>query len=180
MLAPAGGISAAAQEIRISSPDGATSAGVDKNGQARFEPITTDRITLTVTKTKPLTVHNPLADRKLQLPVGLNEVYLPALDEYRVPAPDPDQTFELPCGKGPMLAVDGTLHATKAAGKVRDLTGRRPIDVELCAGEAEDGSIELDAGFPHRGDGRHRLAGAHRCDAGQRRRRQGGGPGILR
>ncbi|WP_326808620.1 alpha-(1-_3)-arabinofuranosyltransferase [Streptomyces sp. NBC_01775] len=146
VLAPAGGISAAAQEIRISSPDGATSAGVDKNGQARFEPITTDRITLTVTKTKPLTVHNPLADRKLQLPVGLNEVYLPALDEYRVPAPDPDQTFELPCGKGPMLAVDGTLHATKAAGKVRDLTGRRPIDVELCAGEAEDGSIELDAG----------------------------------
>ncbi|MBO8190924.1 DUF3367 domain-containing protein [Streptomyces oryzae] len=146
VLAPAGGISAAAKEVRISSPDGATTAGVDKFGQARFESIETDQMTLTVTKTKPLTVHNPLADRQLQLPVGLNEVYLPALDDFRVPAPDPDQKFELPCGKGPMLAVDGTLHATEAAGKVRDLTERRPIDVRLCAGEAEDGSLELDAG----------------------------------
>ncbi|MBO8184460.1 alpha-(1-_3)-arabinofuranosyltransferase domain-containing protein [Streptomyces spirodelae] len=146
VLAPAGGISAAAEEVRISSPDGATTAAVDKNGQARFEPIETDRMTLTVTRTKQLTVHNPVADRKLQLPVGLNEVYLPALDDFRVPAPDADQKFELPCGKGPVLAVDGTLHATKAAGTVRDLTQRRPIDVELCAGEAEDGSLELAAG----------------------------------
>lgn len=146
VLAPAGGISAAAQEVRISSPDGGTTAGVDKNGQARFEPITTDRLTLTVTKTRKLTVHNPVADRNLQLPVGLNEVYLPALDEYRVPAPGPDETFELPCGKGPMLAVDGTLHATRAQGKVRDLTERRPVDVELCAGEAQDGRLSLDSG----------------------------------
>ncbi|MBQ1122791.1 alpha-(1-_3)-arabinofuranosyltransferase family protein [Streptomyces sp. B15] len=146
VLAPAGGISTAAEEVRISSPDGATTAEVDKNGQARFEPIETDRMTLTVTRTKPLTVHNPVADRKLQLPVGLNEVYLPALDDFRVPAPDADQKFELPCGKGPALAVDGTLHTTKASGKVRDLTERRPIDVELCAGEAKDGSLELDAG----------------------------------
>ncbi|UNS96889.1 alpha-(1-_3)-arabinofuranosyltransferase [Streptomyces tubbatahanensis] len=146
VLAPAGGISAAAEEIRISSPDGAATAGVDKNGQARFEPIETDQLTLTVTKTRKVTVHNPLADRELPLPVGLNEVYLPALDEYRVTAPSADQTFGLPCGKGPMLAVDGTLHATKASGTVRDLTLRRPVDVELCAGEAEDGSLRLDAG----------------------------------
>ncbi|MGY1435602.1 alpha-(1-_3)-arabinofuranosyltransferase domain-containing protein [Streptomyces reniochalinae] len=146
VLAPAGGISAAAEEIRISSPDGAASAGVDKNGQARFEPIETDRLTLTVTKTRKVTVHNPLADRELPLPVGLNEVYLPALDEYRVTAPSADQKFDLPCGKGPMLAVDGTLHATKASGTVRDLTLRRPVEVELCAGEAEDGSLRMDAG----------------------------------
>ncbi|RCG24290.1 DUF3367 domain-containing protein [Streptomyces diacarni] len=146
VLAPAGGISAAAEEIRISSPDGAATAGVDKNGQARFEPIETDQLTLTVTKTRKVTVHNPLAGRELPLPVGLNEVYLPALDEYRVTAPSADQTFDLPCGKGPMLAVDGTLHATKASGTVRDLTLRRPVDVELCAGEAEDGSLRLDAG----------------------------------
>lgn len=146
VLAAAGGISAAAEEIRISSPDGATSAGVDKNGQARFEPIETDEMTITVTKTKQLKIHNPLADRNLQLPVGLSEVYVPALDEFRVLAPDPDETFELPCGKGPTLSVDGVFHTTKASGKVRDLTQRNPIDVELCAGEAEDGSLELNAG----------------------------------
>ncbi|WP_428814786.1 alpha-(1-_3)-arabinofuranosyltransferase family protein [Streptomyces albus subsp. chlorinus] len=148
VLAPAGGISAAAEEIRISSPDGAATAGVDKNGQARFEPIETDELTITVTRTRQLTVHNPLAGRRLQLPVGLNEVYLPALDEYRVTAPPAGQEFALPCGKGPMLAVDGTLHATEASGTVRDLVLRRPVEVRLCAGEAEDGSLELDAG-PH-------------------------------
>ncbi|MFG3257839.1 alpha-(1-_3)-arabinofuranosyltransferase family protein [Streptomyces sp. NPDC048172] len=146
VLAAAGGISAAAEEVRITSPDGATTAAVDKNGQARFEGIETDRMTITVTKTKPLTVHNPIADKNLQLPVGLSEVYVPALEEYRVLAPDPDEKFELPCGKGPMLAVDGTLHATKAEGKVRDLTQRRPVDIEMCAGEARNGSLELDAG----------------------------------
>ncbi|NGO72735.1 alpha-(1-_3)-arabinofuranosyltransferase domain-containing protein, partial [Streptomyces boncukensis] len=146
VLSPAGGISSAPDEIRISSPDGATTAAVDKNGWARFEPIETDRLTITVTKTKQLTVFNPVADRNLQLPVGLSEVYLPELDEFRVPAPGPRRKFELPCGKGPMLSIDGTLHATKASGRVRDLTERRPIDVELCADGAEDGSLGLDAG----------------------------------
>ncbi|GAB2774145.1 alpha-(1-_3)-arabinofuranosyltransferase domain-containing protein [Streptomyces daliensis] len=146
VLAAAGGISARPEEVRISSPDGAATAGVDKNGWARFEPITTDELTITVTKTRPLTVHNPVADRNLQLPVGLSEVHVPALEDLRVGRPDADEEFDLPCGQGPMLAVDGTLHATKASGKVRDLTERRPVDVELCAAEAKDGSLDLDKG----------------------------------
>ncbi|MBA0049971.1 DUF3367 domain-containing protein [Streptomyces sp. AJS327] len=146
VLASAGGISSRPEEVRISSPDGATTAGVDKNGQARFEGIETDQLDITVTKTKKLTVHNPIADKNLQLPVGLSEVYLPALKDLQVPPPDPKQTFELPCGQGPAVAVDGTLHTTKAEGKVRDLTERRPISVELCAGEAKDGSLELKSG----------------------------------
>ncbi|NLU69237.1 alpha-(1-_3)-arabinofuranosyltransferase family protein [Streptomyces sp. HNM0574] len=146
VLAGAGGISARPEEIRISSPDGAATAGVDKNGQARFEPIRTDRLTVTVTKTRPLTVHNPLAGKALQLPVGLNEVYLPALKDLRVPPPDPDRRFTVPCGQGPAVSVDGTLHTTRAEGTVRDLTERRPVDVELCAGKAEDGRLTLEAG----------------------------------
>ncbi|MET8679395.1 alpha-(1-_3)-arabinofuranosyltransferase family protein [Streptomyces sp. NPDC004647] len=153
VFAAAGGVSTRPEEVLISSPDGAATAGVDKNGQTRFEPITTDRLDITVSRTAPLTVHNPIADSQLQLPVGLSEVYVPALDDLRVKRPDPDEKFSVPCGEGPPLAVDGTLHATKASGHVRDLTDRRPVDVELCAGEARGGSLEL-------------AAGRHRVEAG--------------
>ncbi|MGP3925518.1 alpha-(1-_3)-arabinofuranosyltransferase domain-containing protein [Streptomyces sp. 8N616] len=146
VFAAAGGVSTRPEEVLISSPDGAATAGVDKNGQARFDPITTDRLDITISRTAPLTLHNPIADSQLQLPAGLSEVYVPALDDLRVPAPGPDEKFSVPCGEGPPLAVDGTLHATKASGLVRELTERRPVDVELCAGPAKDGSIELGAG----------------------------------
>ncbi|MFG2285534.1 alpha-(1-_3)-arabinofuranosyltransferase family protein [Streptomyces sp. NPDC048595] len=146
VLAAAGGISTRPEQILINSPDGAATAGVDENGQARFEAITTDRLDITISKVKELTIHNPVAGQALQLPVGLSEVYLPALDAYRTPRPAAGARFTVGCGQGPMLAVDGVLHATKASGHVRDLTERRPIDVELCAGPAEDGRLELPPG----------------------------------
>ncbi|MFJ9414254.1 alpha-(1-_3)-arabinofuranosyltransferase family protein [Streptomyces sp. NPDC101227] len=146
VLAAAGGISTRPEQILINSPHGAATAGVDENGQARFDPITTDRLDITISKVKPLTLHNPVAGQALQLPVGLSEVYLPALDAYRTPRPAAGKRFSVGCGQGPMLAVDGVLHATKASGHVRDLTERRPVTVELCAGEQRDGRLELPAG----------------------------------
>ncbi|MGP4004023.1 alpha-(1-_3)-arabinofuranosyltransferase domain-containing protein, partial [Streptomyces sp. 8N706] len=153
VFAAAGGVSTRPEEVLISSPDGAATAGVDRDGRARFDPIRTDRLDITVSRTAPLTVHNPVADAQLQLPVGLSEVYVPALEDLRVPRPGPDERFSVPCGEGPPLAVDGTLHATKASGLVRDLTERRPVAVELCAGEAGKGSLGL-------------AAGRHRVEAG--------------
>ncbi|MEV7993749.1 alpha-(1-_3)-arabinofuranosyltransferase family protein [Streptomyces sp. NPDC086077] len=149
VLAAAGGLSSRPTEVRISSPDGATSAGVDENGWVRFEAITTDRLDITVTETAPLTLHNPVVDEDLQLPVGLTEAYLPALDSYRTPQPRPDREFSLPCGRGPLLAVDGELYRTGVSGTVRDLTERRPVEVTLCP----EGGLELPEG-------------AHRVEAG--------------
>jgi arabinofuranan 3-O-arabinosyltransferase len=146
VFAAAGGLSTRPEQVEISSPDGAATASVDQNGLARFEPINTDRLDITLTKVAPLTIHNPVAEGELQLPVGLSEVYVPALDDYRVPQPDPDRTFSLPCGQGPILSIDGTLHATSASGRIRDLTERRPIDVSLCAGEQRDGTAQLSPG----------------------------------
>ncbi|MBN3929678.1 DUF3367 domain-containing protein [Streptomyces verrucosisporus] len=153
VLAAAGGVSTRPEEIQISSPDGAATAEVDKNGWARFEPIRTDRLDITVSRAAPMTVHNPVADARLQLPVGLSEVHIPALEDLRVPPTDPERRFTLPCGQGPPLAVDGTLHATEASGLVRDLTERRPVKVGLCADEGADGSLRL-------------AAGRHRVEAG--------------
>ncbi|MEV0121440.1 alpha-(1-_3)-arabinofuranosyltransferase [Streptomyces sp. NPDC050703] len=146
VLPAAGGLSTRPQKIEISSPDGAATAGVDENGNARFEPITTDRMDITITETAPLTVHNPVADADLQLPVGLTEVYVPALDEYRTKQPDPAKRFSLPCGQGPVMSIDGELYESSAKGTVKDLTDRRPIEVGLCRLGEKDTTVELEAG----------------------------------
>ncbi|MEU6254223.1 alpha-(1-_3)-arabinofuranosyltransferase family protein [Streptomyces sp. NPDC047043] len=153
VLAPAGGLSTRATQVDISSPDGATIAGVDENGVVRFDPITTDRLDITITKTAPLTLHNPVADEDLQLPVGLSEAYIPALDQYRTPQPKESRTFSLPCGQGPDVAVDGELYQTSVKGTVRDLTERRAVDVTLCQRGRNDTELEL-------------TAGSHRVEAG--------------
>ncbi|MWA10938.1 DUF3367 domain-containing protein [Streptomyces sp. BA2] len=146
VLPAAGGLSTRPEKVEISSPDGAAIAGVDENGNVRFPPITTDELTITVTKTAPLKVHNPVADDELQLPVGLTEVYVPALDKYRTKQPSASSTFELACGEGPELAVDGKLHATSAKGSVRDLVERRAIEVTLCSRGSENTALSLGAG----------------------------------
>ncbi|MZD06972.1 DUF3367 domain-containing protein, partial [Streptomyces sp. SID5785] len=140
VLPAAGGLSARPEKIEISSPDGAAVAGVDENGVARFDPITTDRLDVTITRTAPLKLHNPVVDEDMQLPVGLTEAYIPELDTYRVRQPDPARQFRLPCGKGPTVTVDGTAHRTSARGTVADLTERRPVDITLC------GTLDLPAG----------------------------------
>ncbi|MBX9366343.1 alpha-(1-_3)-arabinofuranosyltransferase [Streptomyces sp. WAC04114] len=156
VLAPAGGLSARASEVHISSPDGAAVAGVDENGWVRFPPITTDRLDITITETAPLTLHNPVADEDLRLPVGLTEAYFPSLDQYRTPQPDGTRTFSLPCGKGPDVALDGELYQTSAKGTVRDLVERRGVRVTLCQDGRDDTEVRLSSG-------EHRLEGG---DAG--------------
>ncbi|MFF8656076.1 DUF3367 domain-containing protein [Streptomyces huasconensis] len=146
VLPGAGGLSTRPEKIEISSPDGAATAGVDEHGNARFAPITTDQMDITITKTAPLTVHNPVADDDLRLPVGLTEVYVPALDRYRTPQPDASERFSLPCGQGPVMSIDGELYETSAKGKVADLTERRPVEVGLCQRGKKDTAVRLDAG----------------------------------
>ncbi|MFF5973077.1 alpha-(1-_3)-arabinofuranosyltransferase family protein [Streptomyces sp. NPDC012769] len=146
ILAPAGGVSTRPEQVMISSPHGAAVADVDENGRVRFPAIDTNRLDITISRVAPLTVHNPVANAQLQLPVGLSEVHVPALADLRVPRAKPSARFSLPCGQGPDLAVGGVLHKTKASGLVRDLTERRPVTVALCAGEEKDGTLELPPG----------------------------------
>ncbi|WP_455353996.1 alpha-(1-_3)-arabinofuranosyltransferase domain-containing protein [Streptomyces sp. SYSU K217416] len=146
ILAPAGGVSTRPEQVMISSPHGAATADVDENGRVRFPEIETNRLDIAISRVAPLTVHNPVADAQLQLPVGLSEVHVPALADLRVPRPKPSARFSLSCGEGPDLAVGGVLHKTKAAGFVRDLTERRPVTVALCAGEEKDGTVDLPPG----------------------------------
>ncbi|MGW0709891.1 alpha-(1-_3)-arabinofuranosyltransferase domain-containing protein [Streptomyces sp. NPDC002643] len=149
VLAPAGGLSTRPTQVEIGSPDGAVIAGVDENGWVRFDPVNTDRLDITITETAPLTLHNPVADDDLQLPVGLTEAYIPALDQFRTPQPASAREFELPCGEGPEVTVDGETYETSAKGTVRDLVERRAVEVTLCQGESENGEVELGTSERH-------------------------------
>ncbi|QKW05266.1 DUF3367 domain-containing protein [Streptomyces sp. NA04227] len=146
VLPAAGGLSTRPEEVQINTPTGALIASVDENGWVRFPAVTTNQLDITITRTAPLTVHNPVADEDLQLPVGLSEVYVPALEDYRTPTPKASRTFALPCGEGPPLAIDDQLHATSARGAVRDLVERRPIEVTLCQENKENAELPMDAG----------------------------------
>lgn len=157
VLAPAGGLSARPTEVEVSTPTGAQTVGVDDNGWVRIPPVMTDRLDIKVTETESLAVHNPFADRDVQLPVGLTEVYVPALGEdaeedLRTEPVDKDEPFELECGRGPTVSVDGQLLNTRAEGTLGDLVDRRPVDIELCPGDGEAAApLPLD-------DGRHAVA----------------------
>lgn len=143
VLAPAGGLSARPTKVEISSPDGAVIANVDDNGWVRFEPFTTDRLDIRITETARVTVHNPVAGTGLRLPVGLTEAYVPDLDDQRAEQPADSEEFSLPCGRGPDLWIDGTLHQTAAKGTIRDLRERRAIEVTLCRQGTEDNRLDL-------------------------------------
>ncbi|MEU5316235.1 alpha-(1-_3)-arabinofuranosyltransferase family protein [Streptomyces sp. NPDC021056] len=150
VLAPAGGLSTRPTEVNISSPDGATIAGVDENGWVRFPAITTDRLDITITQTAPLTLYNPMVDEDLRLPVGLTEAYIPSLEtpqgSARTPQPDSDRKFSLPCGEGPVVSVDRELYQTGMKGTVGDLTQRRPVEVTICQEGRNDAELDLGAG----------------------------------
>ncbi|MFJ3664903.1 alpha-(1-_3)-arabinofuranosyltransferase family protein [Streptomyces sp. NPDC090106] len=150
VLAPAGGLSTRPTEVDISSPDGSTVAAVDENGWVRFPAITTDRLDITVTRTAPVTLYNPMVDENLRLPVGLTEAYLPSLETLtssaRTPQPDSDREFTLPCGKGPDLAVDGELYQTGVKGTVGDLRERRGVSLTLCQEGRSAPEVQLGEG----------------------------------
>ncbi|MDN3020426.1 alpha-(1-_3)-arabinofuranosyltransferase [Streptomyces sp. S.PB5] len=150
VLAPAGGLSTRPTEVNISSPDGATIAGVDENGWVRFPAITTDRLDITITQTAPITLYNPVVDEDLRLPVGLTEAYLPSLEtadaSHRTPQPDSDREFTLPCGEGPDVSVDRELYQTSVKGTVGDLREHRAVEVTLCQEGRDDGELELSSG----------------------------------
>ncbi|MFD6888187.1 alpha-(1-_3)-arabinofuranosyltransferase family protein [Streptomyces sp. NPDC059957] len=153
VLGAAGGLSSRPTQVQLSTPTDAVSAGVDANGLVRFAPLTTDQLTITVTATAPVLLHNPLAGQKLQLPAGLSEVHVPALADLMIRQESPDTRgagFALPCGKGgPVVTVDGVAHQTSVSGTVASLRNRHAVTVKLCP--ATGPALTL-------GEGEHRVS----------------------
>lgn len=143
-LKAAEGISAPPLSVRISSPDGVREGSVDADGHVTFSPaLRTDRLDVTFPQVKKVTAYDAVTGTRLPLPLGLAEIHFPALADLRHTPADPSRTFQLPCGSGPAVTVDGTKYPTSATGTLGDLTDGRPVRVTLCT---SGGQLDLGAG----------------------------------
>lgn len=128
--------------IRLSSPDGQRTLTVRPGRMVGFRPLVTDRVTLSFAA--------PPEGNGQRSPLGLGELEVPALADLYVPF-DTQQTFRLPCGRGPALVVDGAAHPTAVHGVFEDLVALRPLSLEVCDRRGRTGGgglLELDSG-PH-------------------------------
>jgi arabinofuranan 3-O-arabinosyltransferase len=133
VLTPAYGVSTRPTRVRVDSPAGYREASVPPDGVVRFPALRTDRLDVSFPAVAPLTAYNPVAGRPTQLPVGLAELAVPAVADLRTPRADPDRVFDLPCGQGPALTIDGRAYPTSVHGRLGDLLDPSPVAVSLCA-----------------------------------------------
>jgi arabinofuranan 3-O-arabinosyltransferase len=147
VLSPAAAGSAAfPSSVEVTSPQGVRLAAVGPGGVVRLTPpLRTSQLSVTFPGTQP--VATSVDGQPGQLPVGLSKLTIPGLAGLHVAAPDSGDTFQLSCGQGPSVSVDGKSYGTSVSGTVADLIQLLPVQVRLCAA---DGQVTL-------GTGRHWL-----------------------
>ena len=132
------------KEVLVQAAGREQKVTVDPEGYVRFETVRTNRLALVFGPVDRREEIGPLGGRA-QLPVGLSEVRVPAIDELRS-GPDPAANVSIPCGFAPTIVVDGRPTLTAATGTVRDLLQLRPLTLRAC----QDSTLDLPAG-------RHRI-----------------------
>ncbi len=132
-LLPLTGLASAPTSVRIVAADGTTrTAPVASDGEVDFPAMTTDQLDLSFPTLARTTTYDPALGTDQQLPVGLAELYIPALDDLRTAPPYPTMPLNLPCGQGPPVTVDGHTYQTSAGGTAGQLTSFAPIKLSLC------------------------------------------------
>ncbi|GAA0923139.1 hypothetical protein GCM10009557_91980 [Virgisporangium ochraceum] len=105
--------------------------------------MTTDRVDIVVTGYEPRLVDRRGGGRA-EATVGFAEVDLPALADLRKPVPA-DTRFEVPCGYGPSVEIDGVRLPTSVSGTLAEYHDRTPLPVRICDLFAAD-QLDLSAG----------------------------------
>ena len=116
---------------------------LDEDGTARFAPMVTDRVSVTLELPEVRESVDPRTRWEQQLSTGVSELELGGPN----PVTDPGTVVPMPCGSGPDVQVDGVVLSTTATATMADLTAVRPIPLEVCSG---DPVVPL-------GSGEHRL-----------------------
>ncbi|TFV87312.1 DUF3367 domain-containing protein [Blastococcus sp. CT_GayMR20] len=117
--------------------------GLDPTGTARFAPVTTQRLTLTFPVRRELESYDPYERRVETLPLGVSELGITGLD-----VGDGTAVVDVPCGRGPVVTVDGDPRPTALRTTVAALRSLQPVPLQLCAG----------AGTGRLAAGQHRFA----------------------
>ncbi|HTQ93822.1 MAG TPA: alpha-(1-_3)-arabinofuranosyltransferase family protein [Streptosporangiaceae bacterium] len=150
IVRPARGLPSTPQTVEITSPDGTRQASIGAGGLVRFPaPLTTDRIDVSFPRVRQATVVTTTG-QLAALPVRLSQLSVPALSGLRPVTPAQQARFALACGQGPPLTVDGRVYQTSVGGTVGELSGYRPLPVQVCA---PGGTLSF-------GAGRHTLTAA--------------------
>jgi arabinofuranan 3-O-arabinosyltransferase len=132
-LQPAGGLSAAPLTVQLSSPAGDRTADVGNDGKVTFAPLRTDRVIVTFPKIQQVDSYEPITGSEVPLPLGLAKASFPALRDLQQKPADPAASFNLPCGQGPQLSIDGQNYPTSASGTLQALLSQQPVVVTLCS-----------------------------------------------
>ncbi len=91
-------------ELQVQAGDRTFQGFTDTRGLFRFDPVTTDTVTVRFLSANQIRSRSELGE--LSLPVGVSEIGLLGADDLRRPVPA-DAVIELPCGTGPDILVDG-------------------------------------------------------------------------
>jgi arabinofuranan 3-O-arabinosyltransferase len=128
--------------VEVASAQGTRLAAVGPGGVVRLTPpLRTSQLSISFPGTQPAATS--VDGQPGQLPVGLAKLTIPGLAGLHVAAPASAATFQLSCGQGPSISVDGETYGTSVNGTVADLIQSRPVQVRLCAA---DGQLALGAG----------------------------------
>src|SRR5690242_19806668 len=150
IVRPARGLPSTPQTVKITSPDGTRQASIGAGGLVRWPaPLTTDRIDVSFPRVRQATVVSDTG-QLATLPVRLSQLSVPALAGLRAVTPDQQARFDLACGQGPALTVDGRPYRTSVSGTFGQLSGYLPLPVRVCSA---GGTLNL-------GAGRHTLTAA--------------------
>jgi arabinofuranan 3-O-arabinosyltransferase len=130
-----------ATTIELRTPVGTRTVALRADGSATFDPIVTDKVEIVITG-----FDSRVLDRRnaSQATPGFAEVDLPALAGLRPPF-GPDAPLDAPCGRGPVVELDGVRFKTSITGTLDDFRSRRPLPVTICDLFAAD-ALDLPAG----------------------------------
>jgi arabinofuranan 3-O-arabinosyltransferase len=118
--------------VRIVSEYGNREAEVDGAGWASFEPLYGRTFRIEFPATRERISIDSMTGISTPLPVGFAELEIPELSGTQYSVPLPRDPFELPCGQGPNIVVDGHVVETAVKGTIEDLVFMRPLRLEGC------------------------------------------------
>ena len=107
---------------------------VGPGGLVRFTPFESATVQVAV-----LGLSDPDAPSGAARPLTVSELRVPAFDDLLSPR-SPDEPVELPCGRGPVVTVDGTDHQSAVRTTVGTLRSDGDVHFEVC------GSVRLPEG----------------------------------
>ena len=114
------------------------------DGSATFPAVITDRVDIVVTGYEPRLVDRR-GGARAEATAGFAEVDLPGARRPAEAACRPTPAFEVPCGYGPSVELDGVRFPRRSSGTLADVPDRRPLPVTICDLFAAD-ALDLPAG----------------------------------